>query len=600
MVFQHICADASASSAIWLDSSLQQSSTYPATQSILCPSTGPLASLVSYRIATHTWEITGTNPVAQHLRALADHPGMDLFTFLRAGLDYITPIHGLDSTASPSVHPQSTAAQSAPAGSGTDCVTTSEGGSASDLGFNLGWVGALGYELKHLTAGVQHSPTAVADPHRSPISDAHMLFADRAVVIDHSHHHTYLLALTCGDPHTDSLQHAWLRSTALYLRDFSSAPGIAAQGTPVASALNQPPVGFQAPAHTTPAATQTYAPTPVAPSTPAQSPTPSTPLPATLTPVAPPTPSQSPSSTTLAEATPTPPTPPAPPAAPIPFRLDHSHTDYMHCVRQAKASIAAGESYEVCLTTTAEGPPLADPFRTYLTLRRTSPAPFGAYLRFGHTHVLSSSPERFLKVTRRGKICAKPIKGTRARGKEPHQDLQLRQELRTCTKDRAENLMIVDLLRNDLSQVARPGSVHVPQLFQVESYSHVHQLVSTVQAQLAHGLHAVDALRAAFPGGSMTGAPKIRTMELMEGWERRARGLYSGAIGWLSLGGAAEFSITIRTLVVTPHSSTFGVGGAIVADSDPHAEWNEVLLKAQTVLDGVGGVLVGAHTSLKP
>ncbi|GGP49872.1 aminodeoxychorismate synthase component I [Saccharothrix coeruleofusca] len=265
-------------------------------------------------------------------------------------------------------------------------------------------------------------------------------------------------------------------------------------------------------------------------------------------------------------------------------RLRHNRSQYLKLVDACLEAVTAGDSYEVCLTNeiTWRGP--VDPWQAYRFLRRESPAPFGALLRFGTLSVLSTSPERFLRVDRRGVVESEPIKGTRPRGGTPEADESFRTALATSAKDRAENLMIVDLVRNDLSHCAEVGSVEVPRLFAVESYATVHQLVSTVRARLRTGCSAVTAVRAAFPGGSMTGAPKIRTMQIIDDLEAGPRGVYSGALGYFSLSGTADFSIVIRTLVVTPDKATFGVGGAVIALSDPAEEFEETAVKAAAPL----------------
>ncbi|SDC15505.1 aminodeoxychorismate synthase component I [Actinokineospora iranica] len=262
----------------------------------------------------------------------------------------------------------------------------------------------------------------------------------------------------------------------------------------------------------------------------------------------------------------------------------HDRADYLAMVARCQVAIDDGNTYEVCLTNELTAPAAVDVWQTYRYLRRASPAPFGALLRFGDLSVLSTSPERFLSVSATGAVESRPIKGTRPRGRTPEEDEALRHDLATDEKDRAENLMIVDLVRNDLGVHAEVGSVHVPALFEVETYATVHQMVSTIRAQLAEGISAVRCVRAAFPGGSMTGAPKVRTMEIIDRLERGPRGVYSGAIGFFSLTGAADLSIVIRTLVVRPGSVSFGVGGAVIALSDPAGEFEETAVKATTML----------------
>ena len=262
---------------------------------------------------------------------------------------------------------------------------------------------------------------------------------------------------------------------------------------------------------------------------------------------------------------------------------------YMDSVRASQHEIYEGNSYEVCLTaqTSAriQNPSPELFFELYRRQRAHNSAPYAAYLRCGDFSVLSSSPERFLSVDTHRNAQTKPIKGTVPRGATPEEDAAAAAWLRTDEKTRAENLMIVDLLRNDLSTVSDPASVRVPVLMGVESYSTVHQLVSTVSSRLREGVSAVAAARACFPGGSMTGAPKPSTMQIIEGLEGRARGVYSGALGFVSTDGSANLSIVIRTLVAHDEGTvTLAAGGAIVADSDPTAEYEEMLTKLRAAL----------------
>ena len=265
---------------------------------------------------------------------------------------------------------------------------------------------------------------------------------------------------------------------------------------------------------------------------------------------------------------------------------------YLANIAACKHEIFEGESYEICLTTELHSDGAIDPLAAYRVLRARNPAPHAALLRLGDVSVLSSSPERFLRVDRERVVESKPIKGTAARAADPAEDMWRAAALREDDKSRAENLMIVDLVRNDLGRVCALGTVEVPALMAVESYATVHQLVTTVRGRLRDDATAIDCIRAAFPGGSMTGAPKLRTMEIIDRLEQRPRGVYSGALGFLSVNGTADLSIVIRTLVASPHGLQIGSGGAIVAASDPEAEHEEMLLKARAVLAAVGGTLV--------
>jgi para-aminobenzoate synthetase len=286
---------------------------------------------------------------------------------------------------------------------------------------------------------------------------------------------------------------------------------------------------------------------------------------------------------------------PAAPSGPrVTFRLDRDRATYLRDIAQCLEWIRAGETYQVCLTNEITTELDIDPFALYRVLRRINPAPYAAYMTWPGGAVLSASPERFLQVDRGGSVEAKPIKGTIRRDPDPARDGVLARTLAGNGKDRAENVMIVDLLRNDLSRVCRPGSVTVPKLFAVESFATVHQLVSTVRGELAAGKNVIDLLRAAFPGGSMTGAPKIRTLELIDQLERRSRGVYSGALGWIGRDGAADLSIVIRTIVQRGRHLSLSVGGGIVAQSTPEGEFDEMLLKAKASIRAIVTAATGA------
>jgi para-aminobenzoate synthetase len=272
---------------------------------------------------------------------------------------------------------------------------------------------------------------------------------------------------------------------------------------------------------------------------------------------------------------------------PVAFTLSRSHEQYLDDITRVKQYLSDGESYEVCLTNKVRTDLTPPALPLYRTLRRVNPAPFSAFLRFGETAVLSSSPERFLSIGRDGWVEAKPIKGTSRREATPTEDARISEDLRTDEKSRAENLMITDLLRNDLGVVCEIGTVHVQHLMQIETYETVHQLVSTVRGLLREDLEAPDCIRVCFPGGSMTGAPKKRTMEIIDELEREPRGVYSGAIGYLGLSGAADLNIVIRTIVMDGESTTIGTGGAIIMQSDAEAEFEETLLKARALMKAI-------------
>lgn len=280
---------------------------------------------------------------------------------------------------------------------------------------------------------------------------------------------------------------------------------------------------------------------------------------------------------------------PPPPRARPPFRVhgrivaSFSAADYGRAFQRIQRYIRAGDCYQVNLAQRFDAVASGDAWLAYQALRQLNPAPFSAYLHHPAVRVLSSSPERFLAV-RQGRVESKPIKGTRPRAADPRADAELARALRASDKDRAENLMIVDLLRNDLGKVCRPGTVAVPCLFEVESYTNVHHLVSTVRGELAAGGDAIGLLRAAFPGGSITGAPKLRAMQIIDELEPHRRGVYCGAIGWLGFNGDMDTNIAIRTLVRDDTRIRCWAGGGIVADSDVEEEYRECFDKAKPML----------------
>jgi para-aminobenzoate synthetase len=266
-------------------------------------------------------------------------------------------------------------------------------------------------------------------------------------------------------------------------------------------------------------------------------------------------------------------------------RLRHNRDEYIRRIHDCQKKIREGESYECCLTNMLFAEPISDPLQYYCGLRRTNPTPYSAFARFGELAIACYSPERFLRVEPDGTITSKPIKGTARRIQgNPSADVEQRDRLLADQKTAAEHLMIVDLVRNDIGRVSQPGSVSVPSFRVVESYSTVHQLVSSVQGRLRPDCDAVDAVMAAFPPGSMTGAPKHRTLEILDRLEEAPRGVYSGAFGYFGLDGCTDLNVVIRTAICTPAGTTIGSGGAIVASSDPDQEWEEMLLKLEALL----------------
>ena len=269
------------------------------------------------------------------------------------------------------------------------------------------------------------------------------------------------------------------------------------------------------------------------------------------------------------------------------LRSNFARERYVEAVKQVKRYIAAGDIYQANISQRFEATVDADTWTLYRALRNTAPAPFGAYLGFPGYSVLSASPEQFLRVEN-GFVETRPMKGTRPRGATSEDDIRLGRELSVSEKDRAENIMIVDLLRNDLGRVCLPGTIRVPELFTVENYPNVHQLVSSVTGRIRPEHDAVDLLKACFPGGSVTGAPKIRAMEIIDEIEPVQRGVYCGAIGYIGFDGSMQLSIPIRTMVAKGQRVYLQVGGGIVADSDPEAEYQETLDKARGGLEALG------------
>ncbi|MHB9092282.1 MAG: aminodeoxychorismate synthase component I [Chloroflexota bacterium] len=261
---------------------------------------------------------------------------------------------------------------------------------------------------------------------------------------------------------------------------------------------------------------------------------------------------------------------------------------YVDAILRAKEHIAAGDIYQVNLSQRFQVTLPISPWQLYRCLREVSPVPYSAYLQLGDLAVASASPELFLRKEG-SRVETRPIKGTRPRGKTPEEDRRLAEELLASEKDRAENVMIVDLLRNDLGKVCRVGTVRVPELYSLESYSTIHHLVSAVEGVLDGRHDAVSLLRACFPGGSVTGCPKIRAMEIIDELEPTQRGVYCGSIGYLGFNGNLDTSIVIRTIVVKGGQAYFQVGGAIVADSDPEDEYQETLDKARAMILALGG-----------
>lgn len=396
-----------------------------------------------------------------------------------------------------------------------------------ELGFSLGWVGWLGYELHEVTlnAGLGRS---------SRYPDAAFMFADRAIVFDHTSHTVRLVAL--GESWFGELAE-WRDETTRMLGALagpnggcSAGEGVAGDGAAGKSAAGEGAAddegadggasgGVAAPQH------------------------------------------------------------------PV---WEYSDSDYLEMIEECQRSIRAGDAYQLCLTTEVTVDVHPDPVETYLRLRAMSPSHHGGFIRIGEVSLLSSSPEKFLTVTTSGEVESKPIKGTRKRSANPIEDAALEAELLASDKERAENLMIVDLVRNDMSRVCEVGSVRVPALLQVESYAQVHQLVSTVRGTLLPEFDAIDAVTACFPAGSMTGAPKLSAVRILDELEHRARGMYAGAWGYFGLDGSVDLAMTIRSIVLDRDGVSIGTGGGITALSVPSEELEETRIKSAALLRALG------------
>ncbi|MDW4572732.1 anthranilate synthase component I family protein [Microbacterium sp. M3] len=294
-----------------------------------------------------------------------------------------------------------------------------------------------------------------------------------------------------------------------------------------------------------------------------------------------------------ASALPVPASPASAPSVGV-ARARHRPDQYAALIEECRAAIREGDAYQLCLTTRFEVETSVDPVAAYARLRTATPAHHGGFLRSGEVALLSASPERFLQVARTADepvVRTSPIKGTRPRGADPAADAALADDLRSSEKERAENVMIVDLMRNDLSRVCVPGTVGVDALLEVESYPAVHQLVSTVSGTLGAGTTLGDLLDATFPAGSMTGAPKLSAMTILHRLERAPRGVFSGCFGWVGDDGALDLAMVIRSIVVRPGGAYVGAGGGITWRSDAAAEVAEVGIKARGPLAALGAAL---------
>ncbi len=271
----------------------------------------------------------------------------------------------------------------------------------------------------------------------------------------------------------------------------------------------------------------------------------------------------------------------------VTFIPSQSRRQYLKNIRTCQKHLSAGNAYQICLTNQITVNTKTNWLTLFRTLRATNPAPASAYINLGNFALISSSPEQFLQVDKKGWVTSKPMKGTIKRGQTMKKDKLLAKNLGKTKKDYAENIMIVDLVRNDLGKVCVVGSIKVTKPLEVQTYTNVHQLVSTIKGKLRPNATVIDLLEASFPGGSMTGTPKIAACEIIKELEKTPRGIYSGAFGFLSLNGTANLAMTIRTIIAAKNNLSFGTGGAILTDSIPQEEYNEMLLKAQPLMEAI-------------
>jgi para-aminobenzoate synthetase component 1 len=276
----------------------------------------------------------------------------------------------------------------------------------------------------------------------------------------------------------------------------------------------------------------------------------------------------------------------------IALRANFSHEGYLAAVAKAREYICAGDIFQVNLSQRYDTDLPAPPYELYKRLRKINPAPFANYFNFGDVVIAGASPERFLKV-QDDRVETRPIKGTKPRGKTPEEDKQMAENLLESVKDRAENIMIVDLERNDIGRVCRYGTVKVTEMAILETYPTVFHLTSTVVGQLREGKSRTDLLKATFPGGSITGAPKVRAMEIIDELEPTCRSVYTGSLGYLSFGGDMDLDIVIRTMIIKGSRAYFQLGGAIVYDSVPEAEYQETLDKGKALIQALNSSLQG-------